>query len=66
MILGGKRVGHVAQRTGYAVGDKPSCRRGLCCEPLLAILLATIANRIANSKWKNMRRSSQVWHPYKR
>ena len=50
MILGGKRVGHVAFRTGYAVGDKPSCRRVLCCEPLLAIFLATIANRIANSK----------------
>ena len=29
MILGGKRVGHVAFRTGYAVGDKPSFRRVL-------------------------------------
>ncbi len=29
MILGGKRVGHVARRSGYAVGDKPSCRRVL-------------------------------------
>ena len=27
MILGGKRVGHVAQRAGYAVEDKHSCRR---------------------------------------
>jgi len=26
MILGGKKVGHVAQRTGYVVGDKPSFR----------------------------------------
>ena len=50
MILGGKRVGHVARRSGYAIGNKPSYRRGLCCEPLLAIFLATIANRIANSK----------------
>jgi len=25
MILGGKRAGHVARRSGYAVGDKFSC-----------------------------------------
>jgi hypothetical protein len=24
MILGGKRAGHVARRSDYAVGDKPS------------------------------------------
>jgi hypothetical protein len=27
MILGGKKAGHVAQRAGYAVGDKTYCRR---------------------------------------
>jgi len=26
MISSGKRVGHVSQRTGYAVENKPSCR----------------------------------------
>jgi hypothetical protein len=29
MILGGKRVGHVAQSPGYAVEDNPSCCRVL-------------------------------------
>ncbi len=29
MKLGGKRAGHVAFRTGYAVGDKPSFRPDL-------------------------------------
>jgi hypothetical protein len=29
MKLGGKRAGHVAQRTGYAVGDKGSAKNNL-------------------------------------
>lgn len=30
VILGGKRVGHVAQRTGNAFEDKPYCHRVFC------------------------------------